>query len=103
MLESLRPSDVGTVVAMDAATSQAVLSELDALVTDVENDGISPVLACAPQVRPAVRRFVAPVIGRVPVVSYRELAGIGEVRSAGTVSAKSLAQAVGAGPGRQAR
>ena len=103
MLESLRPSDVGTVVAMDAATSQAVLSELDALVTDVENDGISPVLACAPQVRPAVRRFVAPVIGRVPVVSYRELAGIGEVRSAGTVSATSLAQAVGAGPGRQAR
>ncbi|MGB7979745.1 MAG: flagellar biosynthesis protein FlhA [Candidatus Nanopelagicales bacterium] len=85
MLEALRPSDQGPVLALEASTSRSVLSELEALVAEVENSGVAPVLACAPQVRAAVRRLVAPVLGRLPVLSYRELNGAPQIRSVGTV------------------
>ncbi len=91
ILESLRPSDQGLVIALDAATNQALIYELDALVTEVENTGVAPVLACAPQVRAAVHRLVQPVLGALPVLSYRELTWGGEVRSAGVVSAGAQA------------
>jgi flagellar biosynthesis protein FlhA len=97
MLEALRPSDMGPMLALEAPTSQAVLAELDALVTEVENAGVTPVLACAPQVRAAVRRLVHPVLGRVPVLSYRELSGAAQIRSAGTVVAAP--QLAGSAPG----
>jgi len=34
---------------------------------------VRPVLACAPQIRLAVRRMVRPAIERLPVLSYHEL------------------------------
>ena len=41
----------------------------------------------APQIRLAVRRMVSPAIERLPVLSYTELTGSANVRSAGLISA----------------
>jgi flagellar biosynthesis protein FlhA len=58
---------------------------------EAENQSLTPVVACAPQLRPAVRRMVQPSLGRLPVVSYRELSGTALVRSVGVVTGRLAA------------
>ena len=85
-LQCLRPAEGGAVLVVDAASTQLVLSQLAGLVEQAEDQGITPVLACAPQLRAAVRRLVQPALSRLPVVSYTELGGPLQVRSIGVVS-----------------
>ena len=66
MLEALRPTDEGSVIAFDIETGQVVLNELSRFMADVENSDATPVLVCAPQLRAAVRRMVQPSPGRLP-------------------------------------
>ena len=89
MLEALRPSDQGPMIALDPVLLQTVLGQLAQVVTDAENRNLRPVLVCAPQLRAAVRRLVRPAIDRLPVLSYRELTGSAQVRSAGVVSGRA--------------
>lgn len=86
MLEAQRPTEAGTVLALDPETGTSLLTQLDQLVRDVESRGIRPVLTCAPMIRPAVRRFVRPSMATLPVLSYTELVGGGQITSAGVVS-----------------
>jgi flagellar biosynthesis protein FlhA len=91
LLEGLRPTDGGGVIAVDIELAQAVLSQASTLVQQAEELNLTPVLACAPQLRSAVRRMVEPTIGRLPVLSYTELSGPIQVRSAGVVNAQPMA------------
>jgi len=91
MLEAVRPGDHGPVVALDPMIAQSVLGELSDLRTAAEERGLRPVVVCAPQLRAAVRRMVAPALPSTPVLSYTELAGAAQVRSAGTVTGDRLA------------
>jgi len=86
MLETLRPSDQGSVIAFDMETGQAVLTELARFMVHAENAGQQPVVVCAPQLRPAVRRMVEPSLWRMPVLSYRELSNAASVVSVGVVT-----------------
>ncbi len=90
MLEGLRPTDMGTVIAIDPEIGQAVLNQLSQLMTDAENTGARPVLVCSPQLRPAVRRLVRPSLHQLPVLSYSELVGADQVRSVGIVTSGQL-------------
>jgi len=91
MLEVLRPTEDGAVLALDVQTAQAVLSQLATTLTQAEEQDLTPVLACAPQVRAAVRRLVGPVLERCPVLSYNELTGSAQVRSVGVVTGQEHA------------
>ncbi|MCU1437984.1 MAG: flhA [Naasia sp.] len=73
MLESLRPSEAGTQILFDATRLETVMGSLRAAVQGAEGRGWSPVLVCAPALRPAVRRMVAPQSGGLPVLSYQEV------------------------------
>ncbi|MEI5675450.1 MULTISPECIES: flagellar biosynthesis protein FlhA [Nocardioides] len=86
MLESLRPSDQGSMIVLDPLTAQAAVGSVAQLMVDAENRGIRPVLVCAPQLRTAVRRLVHTAVDRLPVLAYTELTGTAQVRSAGVVS-----------------
>ena len=88
MLEALRPTDEGSVVAFDMETGQVVLTELARLMAEAENRNVTPVVVCAPQLRAAVRRMVQPSLGRMAVLSYRELSGSAQVRSVGVVTGR---------------
>lgn len=69
MLEALRPSDQGTQILLDPARIDAVTASLKAAVAAAENAGYAAVLVCAPALRPAIRRLVAPQTGAArPVV-----------------------------------
>ena len=96
MLEHVRQTEHGAVLALEPDLAQRLLVGIAQLATAAENQGHRPVLACAPQLRPAVRRFVAPAVPRLPVLSYTELGTARQVRSVGIVGeATEPALAVG--------
>ena len=88
MLETMRAGELGAMIALDPITLQSVIGSVAQLLIENENRNIRPVLVCAPQLRPAVRRLLRPAIDRLPVLSYPELTGSANVRSAGIVNAE---------------
>ncbi len=94
MLESMRTTDAGAVLALDPDLGQHVLVQLSALTTAAEEADQRPVLVCAPQIRAALSRMVRTTVERLPVLSYNELVGSGQIRSVGTVSSDVGASAI---------
>lgn len=88
MFEGLRQTETGAVIVLDPDTAQNVLVGLAQAATSAENADTRPVLVCAPQLRAAVRRLVAPAVERLPVFSYAELGAARQVRSVGVVGAQ---------------
>ena len=95
MLESMRPGEQGTMIVLDPVALQSVIGGLAQLLVEAENRNIRPVLVCAPQLRSAVRRLVRPAIERLHVLSYSELTGTAQVRSAGVVSGDRVMETAG--------
>ncbi|MFC7505658.1 flagellar biosynthesis protein FlhA [Nocardioides sp. CPCC 206347] len=95
MLEGLRPTEQGAVIVLHPDVAQNVLLGLVQSAQNAENAGLRPVLVCAPQLRAAVRRLVAPAVERLPVLAYSELGAARQVRSVAVVGSTG---AVGAHP-----
>ncbi|KTR05489.1 flagellar biosynthesis protein FlhA [Curtobacterium luteum] len=77
MLEGLRPSEQGSQIVLDAHRIEQVLGSVRDAVRSVEDQGLSAVLVCAPQLRPAVHRMVAAQSNGLPVLSYQEATAAG--------------------------
>ena len=73
LVQDLRPGDGGTQLVMGAAKLDAIMASLSAAVATAESAGKSPVLVCAPILRPALRRLVPHPPAGVPVMSYAEV------------------------------
>jgi flagellar biosynthesis protein FlhA len=73
MLEAMRPSEQGTQILFDQGRIEALLASLKETVDAVQASGRTAVLVCAPAVRSAIRRLVAPQSGGLPVLSYQEV------------------------------
>ena len=73
MLEALRPSELGTQIIMDQQRLEHVLTSVRAVVDDAIVRGHESVLVCAPALRPAIHRLVAPQIHGLPVLNYQEV------------------------------
>jgi flagellar biosynthesis protein FlhA len=86
MFESLRTTEVGSVLALAPELAQNILLALDKFGTTAENTGVRPILVCAPQLRFAVRRLIEPALEGLPVLSYSEITGATSVRSVGIVT-----------------
>jgi flagellar biosynthesis protein FlhA len=86
MLEALRATDAGAVLALDPDTAQAILARTAQFMQEADNGSVRAVLVCAPQLRAAVRRLTAPALPRLAVLSYTEIAGASSVRSVGVVT-----------------
>ncbi|HJQ06727.1 MAG TPA: flagellar biosynthesis protein FlhA [Nocardioides sp.] len=85
LLEGMRQTENGAVLVLDPDLAQHVLVTLAQLATAAENTNVQPVLVCAPQIRLAVRRLVAPAVDRLPVLAYTELGAAQQVQSVGVV------------------
>ncbi|GGK18024.1 flagellar biosynthesis protein FlhA [Pilimelia terevasa] len=87
LLESLRPSENGTFLAIDSNHAELVIADLSRIATAAEEQGIRPVLACSPQLRPALHRLLQAGARTEPVLSYTELAGAtAQIETIGVVS-----------------
>ncbi|MBX3099281.1 MAG: FHIPEP family type III secretion protein [Salinibacterium sp.] len=73
MLEALRPSELGSQIIMDQGRLEHIVSSVRTIAEQAAEKGISPVLVCAPALRPAIRRLVAPQVNGLPVLSYQEV------------------------------
>jgi flagellar biosynthesis protein FlhA len=91
LLEGLRGGEDGAFLALDVDLAQGVLTSIANLARDAEELNLTPVLACAPQLRPAVRRMTSPSLPRLPVVSYSELGGPVQISSVGVVTVQPAA------------
>lgn len=94
MLEGLRPTEHGSVIVLGPDVAQNLLVGLAQAAQSAENSGVRPVLVCAPQIRAAVRRLVAPTVERLPVLAYSELGAARQVRSVAVVGATGVHQAL---------
>ncbi|MGY1606474.1 flagellar biosynthesis protein FlhA [Geodermatophilus sp. SYSU D00700] len=86
LLEAVRHSDGGQVLALDAGSVDALVTGCTGLLEGAENHGLSPVLVCSPQVRAALSRLVRQVLPRLPVISYTEVSRTAQIESLGVVS-----------------
>jgi flagellar biosynthesis protein FlhA len=75
LLESLRPSETGAFMAIDGMRAEAMVTEAGRLVEAAEQQGITPVLACSPQLRLPLMRLLRAGSHRVQVLSYSEISG----------------------------
>ncbi|GIE97875.1 flagellar biosynthesis protein FlhA [Paractinoplanes rishiriensis] len=75
LLESLRPSETGAFMAIDGLRAEAIVSEAARLAETAEQQGLSPVLACSPQLRLPLMRLLRAGSRRVQVLSYGEISG----------------------------
>ena len=94
LLEGLRPSELGTQIVIDPSRMEAFLTSATELFAAAETSGQSPVLVCAPALRPAIWRLVSGRIKGLSVLSYTEATAgnptidtVGVVRSAQSISA----------------
>jgi len=102
MLEHVRQTDNGLILAMDPELAQSVMLQLADFVSRADGSNIRPVLACAPQLRSAIRRMSGPGLPRLPVLSYTEIQGANSVRSVGVVTARPMPRDGGAGSALEA-
>ncbi|HTL86318.1 MAG TPA: flagellar biosynthesis protein FlhA [Acidimicrobiia bacterium] len=86
LAETLRSGDHGTYLAIDPQTAEqfalAVAREAEA----AEMKGIEPVLVCATQLRPPLRRLLHAAAPRLPVLAYTELGQQLELETIGVVN-----------------
>jgi flagellar biosynthesis protein FlhA len=86
LLESVRQSDGGQVLALDAGSVDALVTGCSGLLEDAERHGLSPVLVCSPQIRAALSRLMRQVLPRLPVISYSEVSRTATIESLGVVN-----------------
>src|SRR3954469_25711352 len=86
LLESIRQSDAGAVLALDAGAVDALVHGCGGLLEQAEQAGLSPVLVCSPQVRAALARLMRQVLPRLRVISYAEVSRTAQIESLGVVS-----------------
>jgi flagellar biosynthesis protein FlhA len=86
LLESVRQSDQGQVLALDAGAIDALVHGCSGLLEEAERSGLSPVLVCSPQVRAALARLMRQVLPRLPVISYAEVSRTAQIESLGVVN-----------------
>jgi flagellar biosynthesis protein FlhA len=75
LLESLRPGDGGSFLAIDSGRAESIIGDVTRLATAAEELGVTPVLACSPQLRPPLTRLLRAGARKEPVLSYPEIAG----------------------------
>ncbi len=75
LLESVRPAENGSFLALDGGLMEAIAADVARLVTAAEQRGVSPVLACSPALRPPLYRLMRSAGQSVPLLSYPEIAG----------------------------
>ena len=86
MLESLRTGEAGSFLALDPQQAEQLAMEVARVAQIAEQRGENPVLMCAGNLRPAVRRLVRNIAPGLPVLSYTELSPQLQVETIGVVS-----------------
>ena len=91
VVECVRQTPGGSVLVLDPQTSERLALEIARAAEQAEQRGEQPVLLCPAPARQALRRLVAQVIPRLPVLSYAELGPQLTVETIGVVNGVNAA------------
>lgn len=86
LVETLRSGDSGSFLALDPETTERFINEVATASNLCEQRGDQPVLVCAGQLRPAIRRLLKAIIPNLPVLSYTELGTQLQLENVGVVN-----------------
>jgi flagellar biosynthesis protein FlhA len=86
LAEALRPSDNGSFLALDPNIAEQLAMAIAREAEAAEMRGTEPVLVCAAQLRPALRRLLRAAAPRLPVLGYTELGSQLELETIGVVN-----------------
>jgi flagellar biosynthesis protein FlhA len=86
LLEAIRPTENGQVLALDGVTVDVLVRGCTDLLEQADRMNLSPVLVCSPQVRAALSRLVRQVLPRLSVISYNEVSRTAQIESLGVVN-----------------
>ena len=86
LLSAVRQSEQGAVLALDAGAVDALARGASDLLDDAEKLGITALLVCSPQVRPALSRLMRQVVARCTVISYAEVSRTAQIETIGVVN-----------------
>ncbi len=86
LFESMVGGEGGQHLLIDAERAEVISREVTAMTEAAGQRGIQPVLACSPQIRAALRRFVRVTAPRLAVLSYSELGSTMQIETIGMVS-----------------
>jgi flagellar biosynthesis protein FlhA len=81
---SVQYSGQGSYLALEPQTAERLLSSLSEQIKQ-SGSGTHPVLLCAPNIRPHVKRLTEQYLPQLPVLSYNEITPQLQIQSLGTV------------------
>ncbi len=82
--KSVQYSGQGSYLALDPRTAERLLNSLSEQIKQASSE-THPVLLCAPNIRPHVKRLTEQYIPQLPVLSYNEITAQLQIQSIGTV------------------
>ena len=86
LLEQLRPTESGVVLALDPNVAELLATVIAREAEAAEQRGDMPVLVCSPRLRLPLRKLVNISAPRLPVLSYQELGPQLELDTVGMVN-----------------
>ena len=86
LASTLQRGDHGAFLQIDPATAENLALAIAREAEQAETRGVEPVLACAAQLRPALRRLMRAAAPRLPVLAYTELGSQLELETVGVVN-----------------
>jgi flagellar biosynthesis protein FlhA len=86
LADTLRSGDHGTYLALDPQTAEQLALAVAREAEAAEMKGIEPVLVCATQLRPSLRRLLHAAAPRLPILAYTELGAQLELETIGVVN-----------------
>ncbi|MGV8120083.1 MAG: FHIPEP family type III secretion protein [Candidatus Xenobiia bacterium LiM19] len=84
--QSIQRTEMGSFLALDPSMGQEILMSIGQEVGKLQERGLQPIILCAPQIRPALKRLTDRAFPNLVVLSWNEIAPKVNVNSVGTVS-----------------
>lgn len=84
--ESIQQNEQGMYIAMDPATNQSFMQNLNDQIQRMIQMGYQPIVLCSPAVRLYVRQLLERSMADLPILSYNELDPSVEIQSVGVVN-----------------
>ena len=88
--KAIQKTEMGTFIALDPSTGQEILMSIGQEVGKLQERGLQPIILCAPQIRPALKRLAERSFPNLVVLSWNEIAPKVNVNAVGTVSVDNL-------------
>lgn len=85
--QSIQRTEMGSFLALDPNIGQAILQALGQEVQKLQDRGLQPIVLCAPQIRPAIKKLTDRSFPNLVVLSWNEIAPRVNVNPVGMVTA----------------